>query len=86
MTYNIVFTKKARKDLEKIINSPFKKQVYNLLATLENNPYKPSFEKLVGKLEGAYSRRINVQHRLVYKIDEKNHTVVIIAMWSHYGE
>ena len=86
MTYNIVFTKKARKDLEKIINSPFKKQVYNLLTTLENNPYKQSFEKLVGKLEGAYSRRINVQHRLVYKIDEKNHTVVIIAMWSHYGE
>ena len=86
MTYNIVFTKKARKDLEKIINNPFKKQVYNLLTTLENNPYKPSFEKLVGKLEGAYSRRISVQHRLVYKIDEKNHTVVIIAMWSHYGE
>lgn len=86
MTYNIVFTKKTRKDLEKIINNPFKKQVYNLLTTLENNPYKPSFEKLVGKLEGAYSRRINVQHRLVYKIDEKNHTVVIIAMWSYYGE
>ena len=86
MSYNIVFTKQAVKDYQNILTSPLKDKVYRLLQTLKSDPFQPPFEKLVGDLEGAYSRRINIQHRLVYRIEEDTKRVVIIRMWTHYGD
>ena len=83
--YRIVFYKKAEKDIKRICQSPLKKQLYNLLDVLSENPYLPPYEKLQGNLKGIYSRRINIQHRLVYEIDEKNKTVKIYSAWTHYG-
>lgn len=82
--YKIVFERQALKDLEKVKSSPLKKQVYKLLDILEQDPYRPPVEKLRGDLDGLYSRRINVQLRLVYEIFEQQQTVKIIAMWTHY--
>ena len=84
--YQLVFTKQTIKDSEKIKKSNLKKNVEHLLAILAKDPYKkpPSYEKLVGGLHGAYSRRINIKHRLVYQVYEKEKTVKIIRMWSHY--
>lgn len=86
MSYNIVFTKQAVKDYQNILASPFKDKVYRLLQTLKSDPFQPPFEKLIGDLEGAYSRRINIQHRLVYRIEEETQRVIIIRMWTHYGD
>lgn len=85
MSYDIVFTKQAVKDYQNILSSQLKDKVYRLLQTLRSDPFQPPFEKLVGDLEGAYSRRINIQHRLVYKIEEETTCVVIIRMLTHYG-
>lgn len=84
--YKIVFEKSALKDYEKILRSPYKKQIPVLFQILEENPYEPPYEKLSGNLFGLYSRRINIQHRLVYRIDEDTKTVVIFRMWTHYGD
>lgn len=86
MSYEILFTKQAAKDFENIISSPFKSKAAHLLQILEENPFQPPYKKLVGDLEGAYSRRINLQHRLVYRIDEEHNRVVIIRMWTHYSD
>lgn len=86
MTYKILFTKQAQKDYEKIKASTLKNKVYDLLTLLKTDPLHPPVEKLVGDLQGAYSRRINLQHRLVYRIDEDIKTVVILRMWTHYGD
>ncbi len=86
MSYEIVFTKQAAKDLEKIAASPLKSKAARLLGVLEENPFQPPFERLHGELAGAYSRRINLQHRLVYTVDEARSRVVVLRMWSHYGE
>lgn len=85
--YRIRIFKKAKKDVEKIRNIPaLKKNVDNLLEILRNNPYQnpPPYEKLIGDLKGAYSRRINVKHRLVYTVDKEKREVKILSMWSHY--
>ncbi|MDB4978359.1 MAG: addiction module toxin, Txe/YoeB family [Candidatus Peribacteria bacterium] len=78
--------KQAVKDAKKIKNTPLATKVKKLLKILENNPFAspPSYEKLLGDLEGAYSRRINLQHRLVYQVLEKEKIVKIIRMWTHY--
>jgi toxin YoeB len=83
MSYKIVFTKQAAKDYEKIVASNFKSKVLRLLQVLETDPFQPPWEKLIN-LENVYSRRINVQHRLVYQIYETEKTIKIIRMWTHY--
>jgi len=84
--WRLVYTKQARKDAKKIASSGLKEQTETLLNTISLNPYQtlPSFEKLVGDLSGAISRRINIQHRLVYQVIEKEHTIKILRMWTHY--
>lgn len=86
MNYEILFTKQAAKDFEKIAASPLKKKAAHLLEVLEENPFQPPYERLLGDLSGAYSRRINLQHRLVYSVDEEHKRVVILRMWTHYGD
>ena len=85
MKYEILFTKQAEKDLEKIEVSPYKSKVFRLLSTLEEEPYTPPYEKLID-LESTFSRRINIQHRLVYRVYEEEKKIVIIRMWTHYGD
>ena len=84
--WKIIYTKQAQKDAKKISSSGLKNKVICLLEILEKNPFQtpPSYEKLIGDLSGAYSRRINIQHRLVYQIIEKENIIKIIRMWSHY--
>lgn len=86
MNWELRFTKQASKDAKKISSSNLKPQVEKLLAVMAVNPFQnpPPYEKLVGDLAGAYSRRINIQHRLVYQVYEKEQTVKIIRMWTHY--
>ena len=86
MTWKLVYTKQAIKDSKKIQSGNLKPKVTKLLRLLEDDPYiiPPPFEKLLGDLSGAYSRRINIQHRLVYQILEDIKTVKIIRMWTHY--
>ena len=86
MNWQLHFTKQALKDAKKVSSSNLKPQVQKLLGILEKDPFQtpPTFEKLVGDLEGAYSRRINIQHRLVYQIYNKEHAVKVIRMWTHY--
>jgi toxin YoeB len=86
VTWQLVFTKHAQKDAKKLARSGFKESAQALLAVLEQNPFcnPPPYEKLVGDLAGAYSRRINIQHRLVYEVLEKENTVKVLRMWSHY--
>ncbi len=82
----MLYTKQAQKDGKKISASNLKNQVQTLLDILETNPFQnpPTYEKLVGDLAGAYSRRINIQHRLIYQVIETKKTVKIIRMWQHY--
>ena len=84
--YEIRLTRQAEKDPERILQSNFQDKVRRLMATLESDPFQPPFEKLVGDLAGAYSRRINPQHRLVYRVEEDTKRVIILRMWTHYGE
>ena len=86
MSWRLVFTKQAQKDAKKIAKSGFKPQANRLLDLLREDPFRnpPSYEKLVGNLSGAYSRRINIQHRLIYQILKDIHTVKVIRMWTHY--
>jgi len=84
--YSIKFSKQAEKDWKLIRNSGLEKKVNKILLIITENPYhySHSYEKLNNNLEGKYSRRITLQHRLVYEIDEENKVVSIIRMWSHY--
>jgi toxin YoeB len=86
VTWELVYTKQAQKDAKKLASSNLRDAAQSLLEILENDPfqYPPPYEKLVGDLEGAYSRRINIQHRLVYEIIESENTVKILRMWTHY--
>ena len=86
MSWQIVFTKQAQKDAKKLSGSGLRAMTEKLIQILRNNPYQtsPPYEKLVGDLAGAYSRRINIKHRLVYQIIEDKKTVKIIRMWTHY--
>ena len=80
------FSKQALKDAKKVKAAGLKPRVEELLALLEKDPFQspPSFEKLVGDLAGAYSRRINIQHRLVYEVFTKERVVRVLRMWTHY--
>lgn len=84
--WRIVFTKQALKDAKKIKAVGLKVRTEKILKILESNPYQkpPSFEKLVGDLTGAYSRRINIQHRIVYQIYNELNTAKVIRMWTHF--
>ena len=86
MSWQVVFTKHAQKDALKIARAGLKPQAERLLEILKENPFQnpPPYEKLVGDLSGAYSRRINIQHRLVYQVLEEITTVKVIRMWTHY--
>ncbi len=86
MSWSVVFTKQAQKDAKKIAASNLRPQVQRLLDVIAENPFQnpPPYEKLVGDLAGACSRRINIQHRLVYQVYEAERTVKVIRMWSHY--
>ena len=86
MNWKVILSKKAVKDLKKLKSAGLKSQVEKLLYLLSENSFHipPDYEKLVGNLKGFYSRRINIQHRLVYQVLEEIKTVKIIRMWSHY--
>lgn len=86
MNWRLVFTKQEQKDAKKIAQAGLKPQADRLLEILRDNPHQspPPFEKLVGDFAGACSRRINIQHRLVYQVLDESKTVKIIGMWTHY--
>ncbi len=86
MKWSLVYTKQAQKDAKKLAQSGLKNKAQALLKILEKNPLQnpPPYEKLMGDLAGAYSRRINIQHRIVYQIYEEEKTVKIIRLWTHY--
>ncbi|CAD6877741.1 YoeB toxin protein [Methylomonas albis] len=86
MSWELIFTKQAQKDAKNLASAGLKEKALQLLKILESDPYQnpPAYEKLVGDLSGAYSRRINIQHRLVYQVLESERQVKILRMWSHY--
>ena len=86
MTWRLVYTKQAQKDAKKLAASGLKRNARDLLALIAEDPYRrpPPFERLVGDLAGAYSRRINIQHRLIYQVLEDEHVVKVLRLWSHY--
>ncbi|WP_396270017.1 Txe/YoeB family addiction module toxin [Ideonella sp.] len=86
MTWVVVFAKHALKDAQKLAAGGLKAKAQELLSILRENPFQnpPPYEKLVGDLAGAYSRRINIQHRLVYEVLPAQNTVKVLRMWSHY--
>lgn len=86
MKWQIVFTKQAQKDAKRLAVAGLRSRAEELLDLLSKNPYQnpPSYEKLLGDLAGAYSRRINIQHRLVYQVLEEEKVVKVIRMWTHY--
>ena len=86
MSWRLVYTKQAKKDAKKLSRSGLKPQAERLLSILKEDPYRtpPPYERLVGDLSGACSRRINIQHRIVYQILDDIKTVKVIRMWTHY--
>jgi Txe/YoeB family toxin of toxin-antitoxin system len=86
VSWRVVFTRQAQKDAKKIAASGLRRQVEKLLRILRENPYQtpPPYEKLLGDLAGAFSRRINIQHRLLYQLHDDIKTVKVIRMWTHY--
>ena len=86
MSWRLVYTKQSQKDAKHLAAAGLKPKAQTLLGVLQEDPFQtpPPFEKLVGDLSGAYSRRINIQHRLVYQVVEDEHVVKVLRMWSHY--
>nr|VFJ69195.1 MAG: toxin-antitoxin system, toxin component, Txe/YoeB family [Candidatus Kentron sp. FW] len=86
VSWSLVYTKQAQKDARKLAVFGLKDKARKLLEVLKENPYRipPPFEKLVGDLSGAYSRRINIQHRIVYQVLETERTVKVLRLWTHY--
>jgi len=86
VSWQVVYTKQAQKDAKRLTAAGLRENAEALLKIIRENPWQnpPPFEKLVGDLAGAYSRRINIQHRLIYEIIEEKKTVKIIRMWTHY--
>jgi len=84
--WRLVYTRQARKDAKQLAAAGLKEKAIDLLKLLERNPFEspPPYEKLLGDLSGAYSRRINIQHRLVYEVIEEDHVAKVIRLWSHY--
>ena len=86
MNWQLVYTKQAQKDAQKLAAAGLKDKAKALLAVVQDNPFQtpPPYEKLIGDLAGAYSRRINIQHRLVYQVLQDEQVVKILRLWSHY--
>ncbi|MGM8851306.1 Txe/YoeB family addiction module toxin [Salinicola sp. V024] len=86
MIWKLVYTKQAQKDAKKLVSSGLKPKAQELLALIAEDPYRkpPPFEKPIGDLAGAYSRRINIQHRLVYQVIEEERVIKVLRLWSHY--
>jgi toxin YoeB len=86
VSWQLIYTKHAQKDAEKLAAAGLKEKAKSLLAILGDNPFQnpPPYEKLIGDLAGAYSRRINIQHRLVYQVIDEQKVVKVLRMWSHY--
>jgi Txe/YoeB family toxin of toxin-antitoxin system len=86
VSWQLVYTRQAQKDSEKLASAGLREKATNLLEVLREDPFRnpPSYEKLVGDLAGAYSRRINIQHRLVYQVLQQEKTVKVLRLWSHY--
>jgi len=86
VSWELVFTKQAQKDAKKLAGAGLKNKAQLLLEVLAENPFQnpPPYEKLIGDLEGAYSRRITIQHRLVYQVLREEKTVKVIRLWTHY--
>jgi len=86
VNWKLFYTKQAEKDAKKLASGGLRTKAEDILQVLKTNPFKtnPPYEKLVGNLKGAYSRRINIQHRLVYQVMKKSKSVKIIRMWTHY--
>ena len=86
MSWHLIFTKQAQKDAKKLSAAGLRPKAEELLEILKKNPFKqpPPFEKLIGDLSGAYSRRINIQHRLVYQVLKETKIIKVIRMWTHY--
>ena len=86
MSYELIYTRQARKDAKKLKGTPLAPKAKELLALIEEYPFvsPPIFEPLVGDLKGAYSRRINIQHRIVYEVIESERVVKILRLWTHY--
>lgn len=86
MSWKIVFTKQAQKDAKKVSASNLKPKAEKIIKILRQNPFQtpPPYEKLVGDLAGAYSRRLNIQHRIVYQVIDDEKIIKIIRMWTHY--
>lgn len=84
--WTVVYSNQAQKDAKKLVKSGLKPKAEELISILEKNPFQnpPPYEKLVGDLTGAYSRRINIQHRIVYQVLTKEKTVKVIRLWTHY--
>lgn len=84
--YSLKYTKKAAEDIPKLKAAKLDEKAKMLLEIIRENPYQnpPPYEKLKGNLSGAYSRRINIQHRLVYTVHEEERTIKILSMWTHY--
>jgi toxin YoeB len=84
--YKLLYTKQAKKDAKKLSESNLKKKAQEILKVLEGNPFREysPYEKLIGDLTGAFSRRINIQHRIVYQVYQKERIVKVIRMWTHY--
>ncbi|MBC2717407.1 MAG: Txe/YoeB family addiction module toxin [Desulfobacteraceae bacterium] len=86
MTWRVILSKQAVKDTKKLKEAGLKPQAEKLLQLLTENPFKmpPAYEKLVGNLKGFYSRRINIQHRLIYDVDNREKIIHVLRMWTHY--
>ena len=86
MSWQLLYTKQARKDARKLAAAGLRPQAQTLLDVLQQDPFQspPSYEKLVGDLQGAFSRRITIQHRLVYQVLAEEHIVKVLRMWTHY--
>ncbi len=84
--YKLLYTKQAKKDAKKLSESNLKKKAQEILKIIEDDPFQdyPPYEKLIGDLTGAFSRRINIQHRIVYQVYEEEKVVKVIRMWTHY--
>ena len=86
MTWEIVFTKQAQKDAKKLASAGLKAKAQKLLEVIREDPFQnpPPYEKLIGDLCGAYSRRINIQHRLVYQVYQQERFIKVLRLWTHY--
>ena len=86
MAFRTLLTKQAVKDLDKLKQAGLSQKAKQIVDSLKDNPHCLPYEKLVGNLKGFYSKRINIQHRIVYKVDEEEKVVLVVSMWSHYGD